>query len=118
MGETTNSAVEGMAKKCARTGRSDTETDTDGGGEAGIFELQCRHKKGHMASIYVIDLDEQAIVDFVMDHEELYDKTNEHFKLQGLSKCKTWFESQRTRNEKLTQSNFDQAPKEMTERKI
>ena len=38
------------------------------------------HKKGHMTNIYLTDSDEEAIVDLVKDHEELYDKTNEHFK--------------------------------------
>ena len=31
-----------------------------------------------MTNIY--DSDEETIVDFVKDHEELYDKTSEHFK--------------------------------------
>ena len=30
--------------------------------------------------ICLTDSDEKAIVDFVKDHEELYDKTNKHFK--------------------------------------
>ena len=33
-----------------------------------------------MRNIYLTDLDEEAIVDFVKDHEELYDMTNEYFK--------------------------------------
>ena len=33
-----------------------------------------------MTNIYLTDSDEDAIVDFVKDHEELYDKTSEHFK--------------------------------------
>ena len=61
-----------------------------------------------MTNIYLIDLDEEAIVDFVKDHKELY-KTNEHFKdkarkewlCQRLANshklsvkvCKTWLES-------------------------
>ena len=31
-----------------------------------------------MTNIYLTDSDEEAIVDFVKDHEELYDKTNGH----------------------------------------
>ena len=54
-------------------------------------------------------------MDFVKDHEELYDKTNEHFKDKARKEClweefiklsvkvcKTWFDSQRTRYRKLT----------------
>ena len=33
-----------------------------------------------MPNMYLTDTDEKAIVDFVKDHEELYAKTNEHFK--------------------------------------
>ena len=59
-------------------------------------------------------------MDFVKDHEELYDKTNEYFKDKARKEClwerfansckvsvkvcKTWFESQRTRYGKLMQS--------------
>ena len=44
--ETTHSAEEGVAKKHARTDRSDTEMDTEGEGEAGTSQSQSRHKKG------------------------------------------------------------------------
>ena len=66
-----------------------------------------------MTNIYLTDLDKEAIVDFVKDHEELYDKTDEYFKDKARKKClwkqftnshklsvkvcKTCFESQRTR---------------------
>ena len=86
--------------------------DTEGRGEAGTSQSHSRHKKGHMTNIYPMDPDEEAIVDFVKDHEELYNKTNEHFKDQArkeclwerfanslklsIKVCKTWFESQRT----------------------
>ena len=33
-----------------------------------------------MNNIYLTGSNEVAIVDFVKNHEELYDKTNEHFK--------------------------------------
>ena len=33
-----------------------------------------------MKNIYLTDSDEEAIVDFVKDHEELYYKIDEHFK--------------------------------------
>ena len=59
-------------------------------------------------------------MDFVKDHQELYDKTNKHFKDKARKKYlwerftnshklsvkvyKIWFKSQRTRFDKLTQS--------------
>ena len=33
------------------------------------------------------DLDKEAIVDFMEDHGELYDKTNEHFKNTARNEC-------------------------------
>ena len=70
-------------------------------------------------------------MDFVKDHEDLYDKTNEHFKDNARKEClweqftnshklsvkvcKTWFYSQRTHYGKLTQSKSGQAPKEIME---
>ena len=87
-----------------------TEIDTGAGGEAGTSKWHSRHKKGHMTNIYLSDSDDEAIVDFVKDQEELYDKTNEHFKDNARKKClcekfanshklsvkvcKTWFKSQ------------------------
>ena len=72
--EETHSQEEEVAETRPRTERSETEAR----GEAG--PSQSRYKKGHMTNIYLTDLDEEAIVDYVKDHEELYDKTNEHFK--------------------------------------
>ena len=59
-------------------------------------------------------------MDFVKDHEQLYGKTNEHFKHKARKEClgerfhssrklsgkvcKTWFPSQRNRYGRLTQS--------------
>ena len=101
-----------MAEKHARTDKSDTEMDTctEGGGELGTSQSDLRHKKKHMTNILLMDSDEEAIVEFVKDHEELYDKTNEHFKYKARNEflwgrftnshklsvkvCKTWFESQ------------------------
>ena len=56
------------------------DTCTEGGRKMGTSQLHARQKKGHMTNIYLMDLDEEAIVDFVKDHNELYDNTNEHFK--------------------------------------
>ena len=63
--ETTHSEEEGVAKKHAMTDRSDTEMDTEAGGEAGTSQSHSRHKKGHMTNIYMTDSDEEAIVDFM-----------------------------------------------------
>ena len=85
----------------------------------------------YMTNIYLTDSDEESIVDFVRDHEEVYDKTTNTIRKiaygRGLAfanshnlsvkVCKTWFESQRIRYGILTQSKSGQAPKEMTERK-
>ena len=51
-----------------------TDTDTD------VESTQSRQKKGQMKSIFLSDSDEEAIVEFVKQHEELYDKTNDSFK--------------------------------------
>ena len=111
------------------TERSDTETEA-AVGEAGT--LKWRYKKGHMTNVYLTDSDTEAIVDFVKDHEELYNKNGEHFKDKARKEslweefarcfklsvkvCKTWFDSQRTRYGKLTQSKSGQASREMMER--
>ena len=103
-----------MAEKHAKTDRSETEMDTEAGGEAGTSQLLSRHKKGHMINFYLTDSNEE-IVDFVKDHEE----TNEHFNNKARKEClwdrftnsgklsvkvcKTWFESQKARYNKLTQ---------------
>ena len=84
-----------------------TDTDTD------VESTQSRQKKGQMKSIFLSDSDEEAIVEFIKQHEELYDKTNDSFKdkqkKQRLSKqlaasrnlpiktVKKWFETQCTR---------------------
>ena len=47
-----------------------TDTDTD------VESTQSRQKEGQMKSIFLSDSDEEAIVEFVKQHEELYDKTN------------------------------------------
>ena len=54
--------------------------DTEGGGEVGTSQLQSKHKMGHMTNIYLMDSNEEAVVDFVKNQEELYYKTNEKFK--------------------------------------
>ena len=71
-----------------------------------------------------MDSDEDVVVHLLKDHEELYDKNNEHFKDKprkecfweriansgklSVKVCKTWFESQRTCYDKLKQSKSGQ----------
>ena len=38
-------------------------------------------------TIYLTDSDKEAIVDFVRDNKELYNKTNEHFKDKARKEC-------------------------------
>ena len=77
-----------MAEKRPRTERSAREMDTDAGGEASTAtEYQSKVKKEHMTNIYLTYSDKEVIVDFVQDHEELYDKTNEHFKDKARKDC-------------------------------
>ena len=85
--EATHSTEERVAKKHARTDINDTEIDTDAGGEAGTSQSYSRHKKRHMTNIYLTDSEEEEIVDFVKDHKELYNKTNEHFKDKAMKEC-------------------------------
>ena len=40
-----------------------------------------------MTNIYLTDSDEDVIVDFVKDHKEFYNKTNEHFKDKARKEC-------------------------------
>ena len=63
--------------------------DTDGGGEDSLTVSYCqsRCKKGHMMKTYLIDSDEEAVVDFVNHHEELYNKTQEKFKDKARQDC-------------------------------
>ena len=58
--------------------RARTDMDTD------VESTQSRQKKGQMKSIFLSDSDEEAIVEFVKQHEELYDKTNNSFSMRNL----------------------------------
>ena len=51
-----------------------TDTDTD------VVSTQSRKKKGQMKSIFLSDSDKEAIVEFVYQHKELFDKTHAKFK--------------------------------------
>ena len=85
-----------------------------------------------MKSIILSDSDEEAIVDFIKQHEELYDKTNDSCKdkqkkerlLELLAATrnlpvktvKKWFETQCTRYGKFTQTKSRRAVEKSTER--
>ena len=64
-----------------------SDTETEAGGEAGISQSHLRYKKGHMTSMYRTDSDEEAIVNFVKDHKELYDNINDHFRDKVRKTC-------------------------------
>ena len=70
--------------------------------------MHSRHKKGHITSIYLTDSYEEAIADFVKDHEELYDKTNEYFKDKARNQC-FWegFANSRKLSVKVCKTNFE-----------
>ena len=80
-----------------------------------------------MTSIYLTESDEEAIVDFEKDHEELYDKTNKQGQKgmplgdvcqqsQAICQSVQDFESQSTRYSKLMHSSSGQVSNEMTEK--
>ena len=105
--------------------------NTECGGESSEIATLCqsRHKKGNRTNTYLTESDEEIIVDFVKDHEDLYSKTNDKFKDKACKDClwgrfsrnllgnvcKTWFESQRTLW-KINPVHVWPGPKEMTER--
>ena len=102
--------------------RTKTDMDTD------VESTQSRQTK----SIFLSDSDEEAIVEFVKQHEELYNKTNDSFRDKQkkerlwdqlastrnfpIKTVKKWFETQRTRHGKLTQMKSGQAAEKSTER--
>ena len=45
-----------------------------------VESTHSRQQKSQMKSIFLSDSDEEAIIEFVKQHEELYDKTNDSFK--------------------------------------
>ena len=106
-------------------GEKRVRTDTD------VESTQSRQKKGQVKSIFLSDSDEEAIVDFIKQLEELYDKTNDSFKDKQnnerlweqlaatknlpIKTVKKWFETQCTRYGKLTQMKSGQAAEKSTE---
>ena len=85
-----------------------------------------------MQSIFLSDSDKEAIVEFVKQQEELYDKTNDSFKDKQkkerlweqlaatknlpIKTVKKWFETQRTRYDNHTQSQDKQLIREQNVR--
>ena len=76
-----------------KRGEKRTRTDTD----TYVESIQSRQKKGQMKSIFLSDSDKEAIVEFVKQHQELYDKTNDSFKDQQ-KKERLWQQIASTRN--------------------
>ena len=84
-----------------------------------------------MKSIFLSDSDEEAIIDFIKQHKELYDKTQAKFKDKqrkerlwetvaatrnlSVNTVKKWSETQHTRYGKLTQTKSGQAAAKNTE---
>ena len=88
--------------------------------------LNPRQKKGQMKSIFLSDTDEEAIVDFVKQHNELSfeDKQRKEGLCErvaasrnlSVNTVKKWFETQCTRYGKLTQTKSGQTAAKNTER--
>ena len=80
-----------------------------------------------MKLIFLSDYDEEAIVEFVKQHEELYDKDKQRkegcwerpaaSRNSSINTVKKWFETQCTRYGKLTHTKSGQAAVKSTERR-
>ena len=84
-----------------------------------------------MKSIFLSDSDEEAIMEIVKQHKELYDRTTDNFKDKQkkerlweqlaatrnlpIKTVQEWFETQHTRYGKLTQTKSGQAAEKSTE---
>ena len=68
--EETHLQEEGVVEKRARTDKSDTETEA--GGETGASH----YKKGRMTNIYLMNFDEEVIVDFMKDQTNTIGQMN------------------------------------------
>ena len=113
-----------MEEEERREKRARTDTDTD------AESTQSRQKKGQK-TILLSDSDEEAIVEFIKPHKQLYDKTNKSFKDKQKKErlweevaatrnlpaktVKKWFETQCTRYGKLTQTKSGQGAEKNTE---
>ena len=109
-------------------GENKAQTDMDTDAES----TESRQKTGQMKAILLSDSDKEAIIEFVKQHEQLYDKTNESFKDKQkkerlweevaatrnlpVKTVKKWFESQCTRYGKLIHTKSGQGAEKSTER--
>ena len=75
-----------MAEEEMREKRVRTVMNTD------ADSTQSIQKKGQMKSIFLSDSDKEAIVEFIKQHKELYDKTNTVSKTSRRKKdpCSPW----------------------------
>ena len=114
-----------MEQEERRERRAQTDTDTD------AESTQSRQKKGQMKTILLSDSDEEAIVEFIQQHKQLYDRTNESLKDKQkkerlweevaatrnlpVKTVKKWFETQHTRYGKLTHKKSGQGAEKSAE---
>ena len=96
-----------------------------------VESTQSRQNKGQMKSIFLSDSDKEAILEFIKQHKECYDKTNDSFKDKQKKKqhweqlsatrnlpvktVKKWFKTKHTRYGKLTQTKSGQAAEKSIE---
>ena len=129
--------IENRTEEGTEEGTQETEERLEITEEACKEEERCEEdleshsaaKRARVCSTFT-DSQETAIVEFVRDHPELYDKEHARFhdrqkalwaeisaelKLQPFD-VRRWFETQRTRYGKLSKLQSDQAPREMTKR--
>ena len=110
--------------------RTDKKPQRDTGTD--VESTQSKQKKWQMKSFFLSDSDTEAIVEFIKQHEELYDKTHkfkDRWRKKGLwerlaasrnlsvNTLKKWFEAL-TRNGKLTKKKSGQAAEKITERQV
>ena len=131
--------IEERTEEGTEEGTQETEERLEVTEEACEEEERCEEdSESHLAAkrarvcATFTDSQETAIVEFVKEHPELYDKEHARFhdrqkkealwaeisaelKLQPFD-VRRWFKSQRTRYGKLSKLQSDQAPREMTKR--
>ena len=130
-GETNRPQREETQEKRQRTERSESKMELEAAGETGQSSSQSRRKKDNKTNILLTD-SEEVIADFLNDHNDGYDQTNELFKNKArkesllksftrrhklfVQTCKTWLKSQRTLCGKFTETKSGQAPQVLTDR--
>ena len=118
--------IEERTEEDTEEGTQETEERLELAEEACEEEERCEEdleshsaaKRAWVCSTFT-DSQETAIVGFVKEHPELYDKEHARFhdrqKLQPFD-VRRWFKSQRTHYGKLSKLQSGQAPREMTKR--